>query len=135
MNNLSRIGQSLARLKLPSLSNSTAVLGNKNFHISSVCRLKEIHEEEKNGEIIIKGVYVKSPRTDYLIQTPATKTQGECTDCPICKLGSVHVKHTDVLILNQFVSSDGRQLPRNVTGLCKYQHKRMEYLIVMSRHA
>ncbi|CAG7730823.1 unnamed protein product, partial [Allacma fusca] len=41
----------LVRLKLPTSTNSTVVLGNKHFHISSV---KEIREDEKNEEIIIE---------------------------------------------------------------------------------
>jgi ribosomal protein S18 len=139
MSHLGRIVYSLARLKLHSVNYQPAAFivgSSKHFHTSPINRLKEVHEEEKNGEIVIKGVNVKSPREDYVLQTTNTKTEGGCSDCPICKLGpGIFIRHTDVLILSQFVSSDGRQLPRDVTGLCKHQHRRMNYLIVMARHA
>jgi len=41
----------------------------------------------------------------------------------------------DVLILEQFTNSKGKQLPRDVTGLCKEQHKRLDYLLVMAEKA
>lgn len=41
----------------------------------------------------------------------------------------------DVLVLHQFVDTKGKIIPRNVTGLCKLQHRRMDYLLVMAEKA
>ncbi len=37
-----------------------------------------------------------------------------------------------MLILNQFADSKGKQLPKEVTGLCKRQFRRVGYLLVMA---
>jgi hypothetical protein len=47
----------------------------------------------------------------------------------------LEVRHTDVLIIGQFINSKGKQLPQEVTGLCLQQHRRMQYLIVMAEKA
>jgi ribosomal protein S18 len=41
----------------------------------------------------------------------------------------------DVLILRQFTDANGKQIPKEVTGLCKQQHKRMKFLLVMAEKA
>lgn len=41
----------------------------------------------------------------------------------------------DVLILKEFVGSDGRLLPRAVTNLCKIQHKRVNVMLQMAIRA
>jgi small subunit ribosomal protein S18 len=40
-----------------------------------------------------------------------------------------------VLILSQFVRSDGCMLPRRITGLCKIQQKKMSSLVTMAQKA
>lgn len=42
---------------------------------------------------------------------------------------------SDVLILNQFLRDDGKIIEREVTGLCRRQHKRMDKLIKMAQKA
>lgn len=54
--------------------------------------------------------------------------------CAICASG-LDVKHTDVLILSQFVRSDGCMLPRRITGLCKKQQKRISSMVSMAQKA
>ena len=54
--------------------------------------------------------------------------------CPECTLG-LDIKHTDVLILSQYVRPDGCMLPRRVTGLCKRQQKRIGTMVTMAQRA
>lgn len=54
--------------------------------------------------------------------------------CPLCALG-LDVKHTDVLILSQFMRSDGCMLPKRITGLCSKQQKKMSSLVTMAQKA
>jgi small subunit ribosomal protein S18 len=42
---------------------------------------------------------------------------------------------SDVLILDQFVDSKGHMIPREITGMCKRQHFRMNKLIGMAQKA
>lgn len=88
-----------------------------------------VHQREEGKTTIIEGKYVPSPREPYLI-----KTEGNPEACPLCKLG-LDVKHTDVLILSQFVRSDGCMLPRRITGLCKKEQKKISTLVAMAQKA
>lgn len=54
--------------------------------------------------------------------------------CYMCALG-LDVKHTDVLILSQFVRSDGCMLPKRITGLCRRQQKKVGKLVTMAQKA
>jgi len=100
--------------------------------ISRPLLVKEISMKEEGDKIVIEGKIVPSPREKYVAKLPSHP--GECKECPLCKLG-LEVRHTDVLIINQFINSKGKLLPRTVTGLCNDQHRRMEYLIVMAEKA
>lgn len=54
--------------------------------------------------------------------------------CPECTLG-LDIKHTDVLILSQYVREDGCMLPARITGLCRRQQKRIGMLVTMAQKA
>lgn len=54
--------------------------------------------------------------------------------CPKCTLG-LDLKHTDVLILSQYLRSDGCMLPKRITGLCKKQQRYIGTLVVMAQKA
>lgn len=87
-----------------------------------------VTEVRQGNEIIISGEYVDSPRKPYLVE----KLHSDA--CPLCSSG-LDVKHTDVLILRQFVRSDGCMLPRRITGLCRPQQKRVATLVAMAQKA
>ncbi|KAK7078062.1 Mitochondrial ribosomal protein S18A, partial [Halocaridina rubra] len=65
-----------------------------------------------------------------LIKTDCEDSQA----CPLCTL-NLDIKHTDVLILSQFLRKDGCLLPRRITGLCNKQQLRLKYLVAMSQKA
>merc|ERR1712212_1160450 len=79
--------------------------------------------------VTVEGKYVDSPRNPYLI-----KIQDESTTCPLTAL-NLDLKHTDVLILSQFLRNDGCMLPRRVTGLSTYWQRRVTLLVAMAQKA
>lgn len=99
-----------------------------------------VHVNSEPGTLTISGVPVEHPKRDLLVQKPLDPAQTVCTKdgntvfCPECSLG-LNIKHTDVLILRQYVRSDGCMLPRRVTGLCKRQQKRMGTMVTMAQKA
>ncbi|KAJ8731188.1 hypothetical protein PYW07_004352 [Mythimna separata] len=101
--------------------------------------LREIHERVEGSTKIIEAVNVPSPRTELLIRAENLPTQDAAAStsekpCYMCALG-LDVKHTDVLIVSQFVRSDGCMLPRRITGLCRRQQKKMGKLVAMAQKA
>lgn len=79
----------------------------------------------------ISAEYKPSPREGLLmndVTTPGKKF------CPKCTLG-LDIKHTDVLILSQYLRSDGGMLPRRITGLCNVQQKYIGSLVRMAQKA
>ncbi|CAH1163776.1 unnamed protein product [Phaedon cochleariae] len=91
-------------------------------------QLKEIREVQNEKELVIYGEIVPSERANILLKN--THPQA----CPLCASG-LDVKHTDILIISQFVRSDGCMLPRRITGLCRTQQKRMSSLVTMAQKA
>ncbi|KAH8359737.1 hypothetical protein KR093_008627 [Drosophila rubida] len=91
--------------------------------------IKEIHEKTENNARVYEGVNVVSSRSEKMLK-PAC----DSTFCPECTLG-LDIKHTDVLILSQYVRSDGCMLPRRITRLCHRQQKKMGTLVTMAQKA
>ncbi|CAL4113614.1 unnamed protein product [Meganyctiphanes norvegica] len=89
--------------------------------------LKEIIVNESEKLTTVEGNYVTSARSQYLINI-----QDENTTCPLTAL-NLDIKHTDVLILSQFLRDDGCMLPRRVTGLSLYWQRRVAYLVAMAQ--
>ncbi|MBN3306048.1 RT18A protein, partial [Amia calva] len=56
--------------------------------------------------------------------------------CPICQWNLKHkYNYTDVLLLSQFIRSDGGMLPRRITGLCTEEHRKIEVCVKMAHRA
>ncbi|XP_065094202.1 large ribosomal subunit protein mL66 [Ochlerotatus camptorhynchus] len=105
------------------------------FSVSAANNLKEIKEVTQKDALVVSADYVASPRSNQMLpQVIETKCGSGLQFCPQCSLG-LDVKHTDVLILSQFVRNDGCMLPRRVTGLCKRQQRRMGALVIMAQKA
>lgn len=77
---------------------------------------------------------MSSPRDKYLLEEVKNCSTNGAKFCPACTLG-LDIKHTDVLILSQYVRSDGCMLPRRVTGLCKRQQKKIGTMVTMAQKA
>ncbi|XP_078035700.1 mitochondrial ribosomal protein S18A [Augochlora pura] len=100
---------------------------NRNISLSATTYLKEIIEIKDGNNLIIEAA-IKPDERDKLFLKPKDGA------CPICSAG-LNVKHTDVLILSQFLRSDGCILPRRITGLCKVQQKRISKMVLMAQSA
>ncbi|CAG2057088.1 unnamed protein product, partial [Timema podura] len=96
--------------------------------LSQIDIIISVRESHQGKVLTIEGVLVPSPREQYLVRT---EHEGVCS---LCSIG-VDVKHTDVLILSQFLRADGCMLPRRITGLCKNQQKRISILVQMAQKA
>lgn len=88
-----------------------------------------VNVKEEPGSLTISGEYVPSPRESQLINE--VKNENFCLKCTL----GLDVKHTDVLILSQYLRSDGCLLPRRITGLCIPQQKRIGKLVAMAQKA
>lgn len=91
--------------------------------------------EIQSGETLnIKAEIVSSPRKDLLVKPEIDYQVDSNKACYMCSL-NLNVKHTDVLILSQFIRNDGCMLPRRITGLCKKQQKKIGTMVQMAHKA
>uniref|UniRef100_A0A6M2DDJ9 Large ribosomal subunit protein mL66 n=1 Tax=Xenopsylla cheopis TaxID=163159 RepID=A0A6M2DDJ9_XENCH len=118
-------------LKRIPLQNIFRPLFSNNVHTTPITNIKEIRETRTDKELIIEGITVPSPR-EHLLYKP--QVDGDKKVCFLCATG-LDVKHTDVLILSQFLRSDGCMLPRRITGLCKRQQRRIGTMVTMAQKA
>ncbi|XP_046828900.1 39S ribosomal protein S18a, mitochondrial [Vespa crabro] len=117
----------LGRLVLQIRKSFIATNYNRAISLSATARIKEIIEKKDGNNIIIESVIHPSKDEHLLMKFK----EGAC---PICSIG-LDVKYTDVLILSQFVRSDGCMLPRRITGLCNTQQKRITTMVAMAQKA
>ncbi|KAL1140168.1 hypothetical protein AAG570_000100, partial [Ranatra chinensis] len=82
---------------------------------------------KEGNQLTVEGRIVPSPRQPFLIKSTSDA-------CPVCAT-NLDIKHTDVLILSQFVRNDGCMLPRRITGLCRLQQRRISSLVAMAQKA
>lgn len=93
-----------------------------------------MEQDEKKQTITIKGSFVPSPNESQLVKELVDCKKSGKLFCPECTLG-LEIKHTDVLILSQYVRPDGCMYPKRVTGLCKRQQKRIGTMVTMAQKA
>lgn len=96
--------------------------------------LVDVVHDEKKQAIVIEGKHVTSPHKELLVKELVECQKEGKQFCPECTLG-LDIKHTDVLILSQYVRQDGCMLPRRVTGLCSRQQKRIGNMVTMAQKA
>ncbi len=53
--------------------------------------------------------------------------------CKLCSQGVLHIDYKDVELLNNFISSNGKILPRRITGLCAKHQKMVTNAIKRAR--
>ncbi|KAL0269624.1 UNVERIFIED_CONTAM: hypothetical protein PYX00_007296 [Menopon gallinae] len=106
-------------------------LTERNFHTTGIYGLREI-VTTKNGKVItVEGRIIPSPREGHLVKRDP---KIENNSCILCQL-SFDIKHTDVLILKQFVTKRGTMIDRKQTGLCVAQYRRISQLVAMAQEA
>ena len=86
---------------------------------TSVTAFKQIKHTETDNRIVVEGVMDTHKATDQKTGS-APKCAGGSHQChPFCKSPIVkEVRHTDVLILNQFVDSKGEMYSKEDLGIC-----------------
>lgn len=87
--------------------------------------------EQKGKVLEISAAIKPSPREHHLLKEVHSS---EKKFCPKCTLG-LDIKHTDVLILKQYLREDGTMMPRRTTKLCAVQQKNIGTLVLMARRA
>ncbi|VDO13003.1 unnamed protein product [Rodentolepis nana] len=87
---------------------------------------KEIKRIEDGKTVTYEGVPCKSERTPNLLDM--TGLGDPRINDPIIRLG-LKLRHTDILILCQFLRPDGTILPREISGLTKGTQLHVEMLI------
>ncbi|XP_077291209.1 mitochondrial ribosomal protein S18A [Arctopsyche grandis] len=107
---------------------------NRHFNVSAPVAVKQIVTTTQNKEMTVEGLRVSSPREHWLVKPTTDVTVGDRKPCYMCAL-DLDVKHTDVLILSQFVRSDGCMLPKRITGLCSMQQKKIGVMVQMAHRA
>ncbi|XP_018305453.1 28S ribosomal protein S18a, mitochondrial [Mycetomoellerius zeteki] len=100
---------------------------NRSVSLSATTYLRQIIEKEENEVLTIQAIRVPQKKKHLLLKMKSKA-------CPLCATG-LDVKHTDVLILNQFLRSNGTMLPHRITGLCKMQQDRVSILVTMAKRA
>lgn len=87
--------------------------------------------EQKDKALEISAEIKPSPREFNLLKEVNST---EKKFCPKCTLG-LDIKHTDVLILKQYIREDGTMLPRRITRLCNVQQKNIGTQVLMAKRA
>ncbi|XP_072297382.1 large ribosomal subunit protein mL66 [Eucyclogobius newberryi] len=68
--------------------------------------------------------------------SPAPEPPNPAAKCPIYRWNLQHkYNYTDVLLLSQFIRSDGGMLPRRITGLCFEEHRKIAVCVQMAHRA
>ncbi|NXG68964.1 RT18A protein, partial [Baryphthengus martii] len=76
------------------------------------------------------------PRRRILEDAEAPTPPNPSGQCPICRWNLKHkYDYVDVLLLSQFIRSDGGMLPRRITGLCLEEHKKIAVCVQMAHRA
>ncbi|KAG8454519.1 hypothetical protein GDO86_000946 [Hymenochirus boettgeri] len=90
--------------------------------------LRELVEANDGKTTMIEGHIIEDK--------PVSSPPNPAGQCPICRWNLKHkYSYTDVLLLSQFIRSDGGMLPRRVTGLCTEEHRKVEACVKMSHRA
>lgn len=96
--------------------------------------LVEVTRDDAKQEIVVTGKTVESPHEPHLLSAYKSCVGEGAKFCPECTLG-LNIKHTDVLILSQYVTKEGLMLPQRITGLCRLQQKRIGSMVTMAQKA
>ncbi|XP_037541323.1 39S ribosomal protein S18a, mitochondrial [Nematolebias whitei] len=90
--------------------------------------IREVTETKDGNTTTIEGKIIHTPE---IPQPPNPSAK-----CPIYKWNLQHkYTYTDVLLLSQFVRSDGGMLPKRITGLCPEEHRKIAICVQMAQRA
>jgi len=105
-----------------------------NLRCSAILNLKDIEHREEDNKIIVEGKILDSPRKDKLLKCEQGGGKAACH--PFCQSSIAgKVKHTDVLILDQFLDSRGAIHSQENLGICRRQWTRLRKMVEMAQRA
>lgn len=97
---------------------------------TSVNFVKVLREKTEGDKTFVSGVHVDSDRKPRLAVAPA---EARADACPLCKLGLKGIQYSDVLILSQFMTDDGKLMPISETKLCAKQYYKVKREVEMAQ--
>ncbi|XP_061785679.1 large ribosomal subunit protein mL66 [Nerophis lumbriciformis] len=90
--------------------------------------LRQVVEKQEGNTLTIEGKILDNPAVPQP-PNPAAK-------CPIYRWNLQNkYNYTDVVLLSQFINSDGGMLPRKITGLCLEEHRKIVVCVKMAHRA
>ncbi|KAM7395562.1 hypothetical protein PAMA_007027 [Pampus argenteus] len=90
--------------------------------------LRQVVEKQEGKTTIIEG--------QILDVSAGPQPPNPIAKCPIYRWNLQHkYNYTDVLLLSQFIRSDGGMLPRRITGLCTEEHRKIVICVQMAQRA
>ncbi|XP_072218704.1 large ribosomal subunit protein mL66 [Leuresthes tenuis] len=90
--------------------------------------LRQVVENQEGKTIHVEGKILDVPAGPQ----PPNPT----AKCPIYRWNLQNkYNYTDVLLLSQFIRSDGGMLPRRITGLCPEEHRKIAICVQMAHRA
>jgi len=106
----------------------------RGFSASSVLFYKDVDHKEEGKKIVVQGVSVASPNKSNVVTEGCREGRQHCH--PFCRSPVVgQVKHTDVLLIDQFLTSTGEMYSQDELGICKRQWVRLKKLAEMAQRA
>lgn len=90
--------------------------------------IRQVVEKQEDKTTVIEGQILDIPA--------APQPPNPYAKCPIYRWNLQHkYNYTDVLLLSQFIRSDGGMLPRRITGLCPEEHHKIAVCVQMAHRA
>ncbi|XP_047430215.1 39S ribosomal protein S18a, mitochondrial [Mugil cephalus] len=130
---LRSVWTSLAGLKLGSTGSSVGALQRINVPQLSALTIqsrgiRQVVEEKDGNVTTIEGKILDIP--------PGPEPPNPSAKCPIYRWNLQNkYNYTDVLLLSQFIRSDGGMLPKRITGLCPEEHRKIAICVQMAHRA
>nr|XP_033793752.1 39S ribosomal protein S18a, mitochondrial [Geotrypetes seraphini] len=107
----------------------SGLLSGRGWRTTAVRGLREVVEAKDGKATVIEGKIKEDINIPVLPPNPSGQ-------CPICRWNLKHkYNYTDVLLLSQFIRSDGGMLPRRVTQLCTEEHWKITICVKMAHRA
>ncbi|CAN9507772.1 unnamed protein product [Ophioblennius macclurei] len=130
---LRSLWSSFSGLKLAAPAVNAAALQRLNApHVSAFAvqsrGIRQVVENQDGKTITVEGQIMDVPEGP---QPPNPSAK-----CPIYRWNLQNkYNYTDVLLLSQFIRSDGGMLPRRITGLCREEHRKITACVQMAHRA
>ncbi|XP_030055106.1 large ribosomal subunit protein mL66 [Microcaecilia unicolor] len=105
------------------------LLASSGVRVTAARGLREVVEVTEGKTTVIEGRIKEDVKIPVLPPNPSGQ-------CPICRWNLKHkYDYSDVLLLSQFIRSDGGMLPRRVTQLCFEEHRKIAICVKMAHRA